>query len=131
MRQWMCNPSLLCDKHLLGAHVETHMLVGSIAKLTDPLTPPARKGGHKSSLLGLLRKGYIDVRPSWVMTYHGRIEAEMMRRGMKHDSPLYTFELAGTGLPDNCNGMHRQVARDIEDLAERCAHCRTRIYPQG
>ena len=32
MRMWMVNPEILCRKHLLGEHVELHMLVGWIIK---------------------------------------------------------------------------------------------------
>jgi len=28
MRMWMLNPKALCRKHLMGEHVEIHMLVG-------------------------------------------------------------------------------------------------------
>lgn len=32
MRMWNINPRYMCRKHLLGEHVETHMLVGSLRK---------------------------------------------------------------------------------------------------
>lgn len=32
MRMWMINPSLLCDKHLLGEHFEIHKLIGCLKK---------------------------------------------------------------------------------------------------
>ena len=30
MRMWMVNPGFMCNKHLLGEHVECHMLVGHL-----------------------------------------------------------------------------------------------------
>ncbi len=30
MRQWLCDPKILCNKHLLGEHVEHHMFVGTL-----------------------------------------------------------------------------------------------------
>lgn len=32
MRQWMCNPMILCQKHLGGEHAEHHMFIGSLKK---------------------------------------------------------------------------------------------------
>jgi Pyrimidine dimer DNA glycosylase len=30
MRMWLVDPRLMCSQHLLGEHVELHMLVGSL-----------------------------------------------------------------------------------------------------
>jgi hypothetical protein len=30
MRMWMVPPKVMCRKHLLGEHVEIHMLAGSL-----------------------------------------------------------------------------------------------------
>ncbi|MHC4725460.1 MAG: pyrimidine dimer DNA glycosylase/endonuclease V [Planctomycetota bacterium] len=32
MRMWMVNPAVMCKKHLLGEHVECHMLVGHLQR---------------------------------------------------------------------------------------------------
>ena len=32
MRMWMVPPSKMCRQHLLGEHVEIHMLVGTMRK---------------------------------------------------------------------------------------------------
>lgn len=32
MRQWLVDPRCLCDKHLLGEHVEHHMFIGTLRK---------------------------------------------------------------------------------------------------
>ena len=50
MRMWMLPPEMMCRKHLLGEHVELHMLLGSLrrgknidgflaGKLVDPRSP--------------------------------------------------------------------------------------------
>ena len=32
MRMWNVDPKLMCNKHLLGEHVEMHMFFGTIQK---------------------------------------------------------------------------------------------------
>ena len=32
MRMWMLPPEMMCRKHLLGEHVELHMLLGSLRR---------------------------------------------------------------------------------------------------
>ena len=32
MRMWMVDPKKMCRKHLLGEHVEIHMMVGTLLK---------------------------------------------------------------------------------------------------
>jgi hypothetical protein len=44
MRMWMVWPELMCRKHLLGEHVEIHMLLGALNK------------GHR--VQGFINKGY-------------------------------------------------------------------------
>ena len=32
MRQWMCDPRFMCNKHLFGEHVEHHMFIGTLER---------------------------------------------------------------------------------------------------
>lgn len=35
MRMWMVPPIVMCQQHLLGEHVEMHMLIGAMKKGTS------------------------------------------------------------------------------------------------
>lgn len=74
MRLWPVPPSTLCRKHLLGEHVETHMMVGSILR-------GKRMEGFYD--------GLIDTR--LIRIRHDALVVEMLRRGYRHASPLPEF----------------------------------------
>ena len=50
MRMWMLPPECMCRKHLLGEHVELHMLLGSMrrGKSIEGLTLPPKSMPLKS-----------------------------------------------------------------------------------
>ena len=100
MRMWMVDPRRMCSQHLLGEHVELHMLVGSL-----------RKG---RSLAGFVANGLIEVHS--VRARHAQLVREMRRRGYQHRSPLPRFTARRLG---------RVVrTRSLADLLQRCAACR-------
>lgn len=103
MRMWMLVPNLLCDQHLLGEHVEIHMLVGALKK---------GKG-----INGFLRKGLLE--PQNAMERHESLTWEMKRRGMNHASPLPEFECHEIGKVD--------ALESLRELASRCEKCKQRI----
>ena len=96
----MINPSVLCRKHLLGEHVELHMLCGSIKK--------------NKSLEGFVRNGLIEVHN--IQQRHEELVAEMKRRGYNHKSPLPDINFFELGSVD------RQ--KSFQDLMNRCEECR-------
>jgi len=103
MRMWMIDPKLMCKKHLLGEHVELHMLVGSI--------------NRNRSLNGFIRNGLIDTRE--INNRHTDLTNEMKRRGYKHTSELiYTDELK-IGEID--------ILKNYKELCSRCSECRKNI----
>lgn len=103
MRMWLVPTHLLCQQHLLGEHVELHMLVGSI-----------KRG---KSLKGFVEKGLIST--PQISTRHDEIVEEMVKRGMNHKSPLpYTDTLA-------LGEVDPEVS--LRDLEDRCSKCRARI----
>ena len=110
MRMWKVPPKLLCDKHLLGEHVEMHMFVGSI-----------RKGIDISTYIdtGLVEVDSIRVR-------HAELVDEMKRRGMNHKSPLPTFSLAKYRGSEVGFG-YVSGERSLRELTKRCASCKERI----
>jgi hypothetical protein len=102
---WMCDPKLLCDKHLLGEHVECHMIAGCIAK------------GRLGPVNGLAQRGFIQVRS--LSARHRELAAEMERRGMRHTSPMLHRDTLDMGSVDP------EVSR--AELALRCDDCRSRM----
>ena len=100
MRMWMVDPRLMCRKHLLGEHVELHMLAASMRN-------------------GISLRGFFDnqlIETHNVGRRHEQLVREMKRRGFRHASPL-------TKLPRR---HRRRVDRraNLVELARRCGHCR-------
>lgn len=100
MRMWMVPPSYLCRQHLMGEHVELHMLVGCINK--------------GRSIQGYIDKGLCE--PHNIVMRHEQLVEEMLLRGYNHKSPL-DFEWLHD--PIGC------IDTDIScyDLARRCSAC--------
>lgn len=103
----MVDPAVLCNQHLLGEHVELHMIVGAVEK------------GYGASVVGLARAGLVDTR--LVTERHAALVVEMVARGMNHQSPLQWEDVdeIGHGSPDP------EVS--YAELRRRCADCRARI----
>lgn len=107
MRMWMVDPRLMCRKHLLGEHVELHMLVGCLLK--------------KKTLTGYFQKGLLETHS--IRGRHQALVREMTRRGMQHNSPLQAFRSFRMGKI-NCK-------QSKEELASRCTDCRELISASG
>lgn len=103
MRMWMVDPTLLCNQHLLGEHVETHMFLGTIRK--------------NVSLGGYVTKGLVQTKD--LKARHDALAAEMTARNMNHRSPLEYV--------DNLNLGKVDILNSLNDLSGRCEKCRTRI----
>jgi hypothetical protein len=98
---WMVDPRGMCRRHLLGEHVECHMLLGAI-----------RRG---RSLAGYVRKGLVEL--SALKRRHDQLAREMLHRGYRHRSPL----APGRRLP----ALGRvDPAEARRELARRCRECR-------
>ena len=74
MRMWLVPMHLLCRQHFLGNHRELHTMWRSIEL------------GKYHLIHGHTKKGQIDV--SQIISQHEACEAEMVRRGYNHKSPL-------------------------------------------
>ena len=100
VRMWNINPTIMCRQHLLGEHVEMHMVVGSInrGKSVD---------GYTSN--GLLNTTLIQSR-------HSHLVDEMKRRGYKHHSPLNYQDTLGEGFVNE--------KENLIELHNRCSKCR-------
>ena len=99
----MLPPSIMCRKHLLGEHVEMHMLVGTLQK-------------------GISVQGYIDnqlVELEHIRARHDELVEEMIKRGYNHKSPLPDYPEVSGGVVDR--------EENLRDLVNRCPDCRERI----
>lgn len=103
---WMVDPETMCDRHLLGEHVEIHMLAGTLAR-------------HRS-IDGFIAKGLLE--PGAMHVRHEALVAEMGRRGFRHRSPLPAVDL--TYLPLRAREARVDSVRSGMELAERCTSCR-------
>jgi hypothetical protein len=107
---WMANPAVMCNKHLLGEHVECHMLVGHLQR--------------KRRIVNYIRLNLLQ--PRSLRERHDQLALEMKTRGMLHKSPLPEFDLSY--LPEE----HRiyTVNRDesLTELSRRCLECREHIH---
>lgn len=103
MRIWLVDPKLLCRQHLLGEHVEIHMLIGCIKR-------------------GKNIEGYLKdriVSPYDCYARHEKLVGEIRTRGYNHDSPLdkeIVWQLEDYVYIDS-------GANKVE-LARRCKECR-------
>lgn len=107
MRQWLVNPKLLCRKHLLGEHVESHMFVGTILK--------------KKSLDGYFRNRLLEVHN--LKRRHQELVQEMTARGYNHKSKLPYFRSWKEGYVDRKG--------NIKELTRRCKECGVRIQKEA
>ena len=106
MRMWMLPPAGMCRKHLLGEHVELHMLLGSLRR--------------SKNIEGFLSGGLVD--PQRIFARHEELVAEMTRRGFKHSSPLDAQECANLALGYSGRAAI-DTAANAQDLCRRCPDC--------
>jgi Pyrimidine dimer DNA glycosylase len=104
MRQWLVDPKLLCRKHLLGEHVESHMFLGTI-----------KKG---ISVNGYVSTGLFD--PAKLYSRHDELVTEMLRRGYGHYSDLEVIDISKCTTLKPCI----DVEANLRDLFNRCSECR-------
>jgi len=105
MRMWNINPELMCNKHLLGEHVEMHMFIGTINKGV--------------SIKGYLKKGLVE--PHYINKRHQDLVEEMEHRGMKHNSELPKFLV----VPKEKGYVDGEA--NLLLISERCEECKGRI----
>jgi hypothetical protein len=104
MRMWMVNPRILCRKHLLGEHVEVHMLSAWL-------------------LRGKRIDGWVDgncLEPRSIGARHRALAAELTRRGYKHRSPLRQPRVLKTQHPSA--KINKKAA--LQELLRRCPACK-------
>ncbi len=105
MRMWMVDPRGMCRKHLLGEHVEVHMLAGSL-----------RRG---RSIQGFINGGLLE--PQNMHTRHEALAQEMIQRGYNHQSVL-----PATPPPERRNKGRVDAEKSLQELHRRCLECFSR-----
>lgn len=101
MRMWNVDPSKMCNKHLLGEHVELHMLIGCIKK--------------NKSLKGFVENKLVEIHN--IIERHEDLVLEILNRGMKHKSPIDdSVQLWEEGKVDR--------EKNLIELKRRCVRCR-------
>jgi len=101
MRMWMVSPKLLCTKHLLGEHVEVHMLAGSIIE--------------GKSIEGYMQRGLVD--PAVIYERHDQLAEEMTARGFVHESTMRDVDVSEYVF--GCVS----IVESLVELRKRCPEC--------
>ena len=107
MRIWDLEPSLLCDRHLLGEHRELHAVWSVIT---------ASKRGYANHPETLRWRGRLKA----LYARHDKLVAEMQRRGFDHRSPL--DRALATGATRQTE-LLEPVERQRERLRQRDCLC--------
>lgn len=114
MRMWMVDPKVLCDKHLLGEHVEIHMFVGTV--------------NRGISVGGFARNNLLQFRS--LKSRHDELVVEMQARGFAHISLLMPVDPPRILTSEVTNSTVDVDAAAIE-LVGRCRECRRRFHEHG
>lgn len=109
MRQWLVDPKILCNRHLLGEHVECHMFVGTFRK--------------NKSISGYIKNNCLE--PLSISRRHDELVEEIKNRGFVHKSSLPEYSISY--LPEK--EINHIICRDssLIDLITRCSNCRERL----
>jgi hypothetical protein len=105
----MVEPKLLCDKHLLGEHVECHMLAANLIR--------------KRKITNYIKFNLLE--PKSLRKRHDYLAREMQQRKFKHKSPLTRYDISY--LPNQQQNYKVNVKPSLEDLLARCPKCRKRF----
>ena len=102
MRMWNVNPKKMCNRHLLGEHLEMHMFLGCLKKGT--------------SIKGYIDKGLVEANN--ILARHDELVREMKVRGMNHNSGMlfYPYAEENKGKVD--------VKENERELCKRCIDCK-------
>lgn len=110
MRMWNVDPKVLCNKHLLGEHVECHMMLGSL------------KRGR--SVKGHIDKGQYEIHN--LNKRHSELVDEMLVRGMRHTSAIHEEDLLFLYFAGRVD-----IDKSLRDLSNRCLQCNENILKGG
>ena len=103
----MCDPAILCRKHLLGEHGEIHKHIPSFRK------------GHK---IDGRFEPVIQIQLNALEARHDALADEMLKRGYNHQSPLKDVPDLALTYPQHY-GKVVDVNVSLMDLIDRCPEC--------
>jgi hypothetical protein len=106
---WMVDPKAMCRQHLLGEHVELHMLVGHL-----------RRGRH---VRGFVERNFFEA--GALQERHDALAVELSRRGYRHDSPLDLRESDLAHLSEEERRSKVNSDLSFVELRCRCEVCRS------
>lgn len=98
---WNVTPTIMCRNHLLGEHVELHMIVECIIR--------------NKSIQGFINHNLIE--PSHIKERHNQLVFEMEKRGYHHKSPLPDFK-----VPNDKSKINSKKSQ--KELFARCKKCK-------
>lgn len=112
MRMWLCDPKILCQKHLCGEHVEMHMFLGALKK--------------QKKVDGYLRNNLFE--PRLLYQRHEDLKEEMIGRGYNHKSDM-SEEECGCILELSIEKQYWEINKNqaLWDLLDRCPECLVRF----
>lgn len=110
---WMVEPKILCRKHLLGAHVELHMFLGTLRK--------------KKKIDGYLKNNCLE--PRKIYQEHYDIVQEMLKRGYNHNTPITEEDcFCISYLTQEQQYWQIDKHASLYDLTQRCGICRNNYF---
>jgi hypothetical protein len=109
MRMWMVNPAVMCKRHLLGEHVECHMLVGHLQR--------------KRRITNYIKSNLLQ--PKSLRKRHDQLVAEMENRQMLHKSPLPEYD--PSYFPEGNRIYTVNAEESLIELSKRCSECRKHL----
>jgi len=110
MRMWLCNPRILCQKHLCGEHVEMHMFVGTLKK--------------QKKVDGYIKNNLFQPRAIFIR--HQQLSFEMLTRGMNHKSDMQYSDIDISYLSQEYQDWEIDKELALNDLLNRCPDCKKR-----
>ncbi len=110
MRMWGIDPSLLCQKHLIGEHGEIHKHRHNFVK----------KHSIKNRISPV-----VQIEPENMQKRHDELAIEMIKRGYNHNSPYSQPDLSH--LINSERYAKIDINISISDLNDRCPECRKNL----
>ena len=111
MRMWLCDPKIMCQKHLCGEHLEMHMFLGSL------------KAGKKID--GYLKNNLFQ--PRLLFQRHEDLKQEMITRRYNHKSCIKESDCSYVlDMPQEKQYWEIDKDKALKDLLSRCPKCRGR-----
>lgn len=108
MRMWMCNPKIMCVRHLIGEYRELFTFVGCINK--------------GRSIDGFIKNDLLE--PKSVQSRYIELRNEMLSRGYKPKAELKTLDFSK--IPEKFHDYKVNKENHYNELVRRCPECSRR-----